>query len=91
MRLPVASRFMTRTTIDLDSSVLAELKSRQVHESRSLGAIASELLARALAETASPAATLPPLDWPAKDMGARVDIADRDAVQDVLDRDAGYR
>lgn len=82
---------MTRTTIDIDGSVLAELKSRQAHEARSLGAIASELLARALAETATPAAVLPPLNWPAKDMRARVDIADRDAVQDILDRDAGYR
>lgn len=91
MRLPITSCFLTRTTIDLDSSVLAELKSRQAHEARSLGAIASELLARALAETASPAAALPPLDWPAKDMRARVDITDRDAVQDVLDWDAGYR
>lgn len=91
MRWLIASSTMTRTTIDLDGSVLAELKSRQVREARSLGAIASELLARALAETAPPAAPLPPLDWPAKDMRARVDIADRDAVQDILDRDAGYR
>lgn len=80
---------MPRTTIDLDGSVLAELKSRQVHEARSLGAIASELLARALAETV-PAEPAPrPLDWTVKDMGARVDISDRDAVQAVLDRDAG--
>ena len=81
---------MTRTTIDLDGSVLAELKARQSRDARSLGVIASELLARALAETAAPAPTLPPMVWPAKDMRARVDIADRDAVQDVLDRDAGY-
>ena len=82
---------MTRTTIDLDGSVLAELKARQQRDRRSLGAIASELLARALSETATPTSSLPPMVWPAKDMRARVDVADRDAVQDILDRDAGHR
>ena len=36
------------------------------------------------------AAPLPPVEWAMKDMRARVDITDRDAVQDVLDRDAGW-
>lgn len=80
---------MPRTTIDIDGSVLAELKSRQEQERRSLGVIASELLARALADTV-PAESAPrPLDWTVKSMGARVDVSDRDAVQDALDRDAG--
>lgn len=34
---------------------------------------------------------LPPMVWPTRDMRARVDIDDRDAVQDILDREAGHR
>ena len=37
------------------------------------------------------APSLPAVVWPGKDMRARVDVDDRDAVQDILDRDAGYR
>ena len=46
---------MTRTTIDIAAPVLRELKERQRREGKTLGALASELLARALAEETSPA------------------------------------
>lgn len=41
-----------RTTLDLDGTVLRQLKERQRHEGKSLGQLASELLAKSLAETA---------------------------------------
>ena len=75
---------MPRTTLDLDSSVLRELKERQQREGKSLGALASELLARALAE-GQPSPGNEPLVWVSQRMGARVDLADKDAVQRVLD------
>ena len=40
---------MTRTTLDLDASVLQELRQRAEMEAKSMGAVASELLAGALA------------------------------------------
>lgn len=74
-----------RTTIDLDATVLAQLRSRQHQEGKTLGQVASELLARALAESAP--AELAPLAWSSQPMGARVDLDDRDALVAVLDAD----
>jgi hypothetical protein len=75
-----------RTTIDLDSSVLAQLRERQRREGKTLGQVASELLAQALADTAT-ADQLHPLAWTSRRMGARVDLDDRDAVAALLDTD----
>lgn len=44
-----------------------------------MGALASELLAKALAET-TPQQAHQPLEWVARPMGARVDLEDREAV-----------
>jgi hypothetical protein len=73
-----------RTTIDLDPVVLEQLKERQRREGKSLGRVASELLARALAESQRPA---PPPDfvWTATAMGARVELEDKEALRRALD------
>ena len=74
-----------RTTLDLDSSVLHQLKEYQ-RRNKSLGQLASELLAKALADvsaTSEPA----PLAWTVQSMQARVDLEDRDAVQRLVDQD----
>lgn len=74
-----------RTTLDLDDSVLAALRERGALERKSLGRLASELLARALAD-AEPAAR--EFSWVARDLGGtKVDIEDKEAVRRVLDRD----
>lgn len=75
-----------RTTIDIDETVLAELRARQRREGRTLGQVASELLARALADTTPPEVTAP-LAWTSRPMGARVDLDDRDSVAAALDTD----
>ncbi len=75
-----------RTTIDLDATVLAQLRARQRREGRTLGQVASELLAQALADEAT-AGQGEPLAWSAHAMDARVDLDDRDAVAAVLDAD----
>ena len=75
-----------RTTLDLDSSVLSQLKDRQRQENKTLGQIASELLAKALADTATPPDPVP-LAWATQSMRARADLDDRDAVQRLLDAD----
>ena len=76
-----------RTTIDIDDPVLRDLKRLQKRDGRPLGRLVSDLLARATAEElrqSRPAATR--FDWVSAPMGARVDLADRDAVLDSLDR-----
>jgi len=73
-----------RTTIDLDPGVLRDLKTRARREGKSLGRVASELLAAGLdADTAgSPA----PFTWAAQPMGARVDLEDKEAVRRLIDQ-----
>jgi len=75
-----------RTTLDLDSSVLSQLRDRQRQDNKTLGQVASELLAKALADTATSRDPVP-LAWTAHSMRARVDLEDCDAVQRLLDAD----
>jgi hypothetical protein len=76
---------MARTTVDIDASVLRELKKRQERERKTLGQLISELLAKAMeAEDAGRAAT--PLSWVTKDLQPRVDLEDKDAVWSALDQ-----
>ena len=68
-----------RTTFDIDRTVLAELKRLQREQGKSLGRLISDLLARALREPKAPAPP-PPVRWISQAMGARVDLADKEAV-----------
>lgn len=74
---------MPRTTLDLDPTVLLELKRRQREDGKSLGRLVSELLAPVLSgpTRAGPA----PLRWTTKSLGAKVDLEDKDAVHAALD------
>ena len=75
---------MARTTIDLDPSVLRELRRRSAREGKTMGQIASELLARAVAGPADLPA--PEFHWSSAPLGpARVDLEDKEAVRRVLD------
>lgn len=75
---------MTRTTIDLDPTVLRELKRRAGLEGKSLGRLASEVLSAALAPESEPG-PLPPLAWTSRPMGALVDLDDKEAVRRALE------
>lgn len=75
---------MARTTLDLDATVLRELKRRKRASGRSIGSIASELLARALHELDANAARPAPMRWRSARMGARVDLEDKEAVRRPL-------
>ena len=75
---------MARTTLDLDPAVLRELRRRGAREGKSMGQVASELLARAVAE--GEPAPAPPFGWIVADLGAPlVDLEDKEAVRRVLD------
>jgi hypothetical protein len=74
---------MTRTTIDIDPTVLRELKLRKQREGKTLGRLVSELLARAL--RTEEALEKRNLEWTSKRMGARVDLEDKEALRRALD------
>jgi hypothetical protein len=85
MRNVIASRIM-RTTIDLDPAVVKELKRRSKGAGKSMGRLASELLATSLREQEGVRPAPPDLKWIAKDLGRPlVDLEDKEAMRAVLD------
>jgi hypothetical protein len=69
-----------RTTVNIDDSVLKDLKQIQQKEGKSLGRLISDLLAQALGERNAAKAPSRPPRWISKAMGARIDLADHEAV-----------
>ena len=78
---------MPRTTVNIDAPVLRDLKRLQKREGKPLGQLISELLAHALGLQRQQRAGDDAFAWTARPMRARVDLADKEAVQAVLDRD----
>lgn len=74
-----------RTTLNLESPVLKELKSLRDKEGGSLGSLASRLLAEALTAKRAEAPAVPEFRWESQAMSAKVNLADKDAVYRVLD------
>ena len=75
-----------RTTLNIDSIVLEELKRLQAREEISLGELASELLAESIARRKTRASEpAPSLAWQSQVMEARVDLEDKDAVYTALE------
>jgi hypothetical protein len=75
---------MPRTTLDLDRSVLEQLRRRAASERKSMGQVASERLAVGLRGTASKEPSR--LRWPSRHMGRPVvDLEDKDALWKALD------
>ncbi|MCH7748161.1 MAG: antitoxin [Acidobacteria bacterium] len=75
-----------RTTVDIDQTILAELKRLQREEGKSLGRLISDLLARALREPKTASVAAPPVRWISQAMGARVELADTEAVYAAMDQ-----
>ena len=75
-----------RTTLDIDDPILREVKALHERESRSMGAIVSELLAEALARRHSSRAR-PSFRWTSRNMKALLDVSDKEAVYAALDMD----
>ena len=73
-----------RTTIDIATPILRELKDIQQKEGGSLGELVSGLLAEGL-KARRPDAAEQALEWISQPMHARVDLADKEAVYAVLD------
>jgi len=74
---------MARTTIDIENSILLEVKNLQKKDGRSSGKIVSELLSEALTQRKNKAKA--PLKWRSRRMSALVDLSDKDALHKILD------
>lgn len=83
--LGVLFSLMARTTLDIDTPLLEELKAMQAETGKSLGRLVSDLLSRALADHASRTAEAPAMRWNAQPMKARIDVDDKDALEHALD------
>jgi hypothetical protein len=77
---------MPRTTIDIDAPILRDLKRRQKREGKSLGRLVSDLLAQALHQRKVDQVSPSSFRWIARSMRARVDLTDKEAVYQMLDR-----
>jgi hypothetical protein len=79
---------MSRTTLNIDTPLLEELRKIQQKEGKSLGDVVSELVAEALAYRASRLRSKPrTFEWITRSMGARIDISDKEALYAALDAD----
>jgi hypothetical protein len=85
MRDAQASRIMSRTTIDIDPTVMRQLKARQRREGKTMGRLVSELLSSALAVGEDESPPPAPLAWSSRPMRALVDLDDPEAVRRALD------
>jgi mRNA-degrading endonuclease RelE of RelBE toxin-antitoxin system len=76
-----------RTTVDIDDPILKDLKKIQQKESKSLGRLISDLLAQALGERKAAKRSPRQSRWISKAMGARIDLADREALYAAMEHE----
>ena len=81
----ISSNIMPRTTINIDTPILKDLKRLQKRERKSLGRLVSDLLAEALARYRSGSLEDRELQWRSQRMNPLIDIADKEAVYAALD------
>ena len=74
-----------RTTVDIDDPILKDLKKIQQKEGKSLGRLISDLLAQALGERKSAKVSGRSPQWISKALGARIDLADREALYAAME------
>lgn len=78
---------MSRTTLDIDKPILEEIKRLHAREKKSMGRIVSDLLAEALASRQK--AKMPTtFEWNTRAMGAKVNLDDKEAMYQLLDRES---
>ena len=78
---------MARTTLNIDTPILQEIRELQKREQKPLGQLVSELLAEALSRRSRGAPRSAELTWLSQSMEPRVDLADKEALHAAMDRD----
>lgn len=77
---------MARTTLNIDDPVLRDVRRLQRRRHQPLGRVVSDLLAQAVARSEQEEKPVhAPFQWTTQRMGARVDLADKEAVWAALD------
>jgi hypothetical protein len=71
---------MPRTTLEIDGTVLRDVRRIQKKQGKSLGRTVSDLLSHAIAAEKSGSAA-PAFRWISRPMRARVDLLDKEAVR----------
>jgi hypothetical protein len=74
---------MPRVTLDIDAAILQELHLLRSQTGKPLGKVVSGLLTNALKQRRD--ANREPFRWIARDLGARIDLADKEALYARLD------
>ena len=87
MRRVLSSSIMPRTTVDIEAPLLKEIKRLQREEGLPMGKLICRLLADALASRRRATPDKKKLRWTTRDMRPLVDLADKEAVYAVFDRD----
>jgi len=83
---------MSRTTLNIDTPLLEELRKLQKREGKPLGEVVSELVAEALTYRAYRRCSRSrELSWISRPMGARIDISDKEALYAAMDSDRESR
>jgi len=75
---------MARTTLNIDTPILRDLKRLQRREKKPLGRLVSDLVAEALARRGQEP-DLPVFEWITEEMKPLVDIADKESLYAALD------
>ena len=73
-----------RTILDIDDSILRDLKRLQQREGKSLGRLVSDLLAQPLVAQRLGRPAPAPFQWASQAMGPRIDLRDKDAQRKAL-------
>lgn len=76
---------MARTTVNIETPILSEIKQLQKREGKSLGQVISQLLAEALSHRKRSTDVSREFRWHSQPMGARIDLADKEMVWSLLD------
>lgn len=75
---------MSRTTVDIDTPILNEIRRIGRESGQPMGRVISDLLAAALAARRAKAARKRSFQWISRPMGARVDLEDKEALFQAL-------
>jgi hypothetical protein len=81
-----ASSNIMRTTLDIEDTILREVKALHEKEGRSMGSLVSELLAEALARR-RPKRAQSSFRWTSRPMKSLIDLTDKESVYTALDAD----
>lgn len=76
---------MSRTTLEIDDTVLGELRTRSERAHKSMGRVVTEILATAFAEGEAGSEPKTKFVWHTQDMKMLIDIDDKEELYRVLD------